>query len=547
MKDKCFHCASSSLWSSLFKFMVIISCLVIGNKEIVYSSPNPELILNNSTTCLESKSANIKVLGNTILADALIKEIIESHQKENLKICFSDLTVIAEALTEEYIKQGYVTSVVIVPEQLNTESGIVLRAIEGKLERIEINGLKRVQERYVRSRINRFVGEVVNIREIEQALQFLATNPLFKNIGGELKSGSTPINTVLVINLEESASFRVEGGFDNYQSPLIGELQWNVGTRLLNVSGYGDSLGIKFEFSEGSEKIITNYFVPINALDGGLSLSYQGSKSRIILPELSEADIRFLANSYSIGWIQPVINNAKENLSLGLTLDIRDNRSFIFKDEPFSISQAAVDGVTKFRVFRLSTDYLRQSEIDFFLVRSRVNFGIEGFDATLAEGFNPGSIYWFGQAQYARRIRKRIIFATKFGFQLSASPLPPIEQFEIGGPLTVRGYARATRLGDNGFFLSNELQISILANGKFGTLQIVPFVDFGTVWQSGENRNRFDEGSLASVGLGLRYYYKDFVIVRLDYGFALNDIEQEGKGLSNNGFNFAVYVVPLRF
>lgn len=486
----------------------------------------------------------IVLLNNTILPKDEVEKILARNGDSTL--CWEELQVLAEKLTQLYLDLGYITSAVIVPEQKVLEE-VQLIAYEGKLESVEVSGLSRIQQSYVKSKLSKLVGKVLNAFEVELVLEQLLTDPLFDGVQGELKQGSTPGSSVLYVTFQEAPSFSIDFGFDNYQSPLVGELEAQVGFNLLNLSGYGDRYQSAFQWSEGADKLINSYFLPLNSYRGGVKLFYETSNSRVILSELEDAGIRFQSSSYGIGWIQPIRKSRREEFSLGITLEFRDSRSFILENEPFSLSEAAVDGVTKFRVIRILQDWVNQNGHEYFVLRTRLNFGLDSFDATLSEAFKTTPVYLFGQFQYGRRVQSRLVLVGRFGFGFSTSPLPPIEQFEIGGAYSVRGYARATKLGDNGIYLSGELQISLLQSDRFGSLELIPFVDFGRVWQSGNLPSLDSDGSLASIGIGFRYYFKEVLTVRLDYGIPLIEVDKVGKGISNQGFNFLIYLVPVRF
>lgn len=510
---------------------------------IVLNQKNPSASASASDISYCFAVERIVLLNNTILPKDEVEKILALNEE---MVCWEELLAYAEQLTELYVNSGYITSVVIVPEQKVSEK-IQLIAYEGKLENVEISGLSRVKSAYVKSRLSKLVGRVLNIFEVEVALGQLSADALFETVQGELKQGSTPGSTVLQVTLKEAPSFLIDLGFDNYQSPLVGELQVQVGFNLLNLSGYGDSYQTAFQWSEGANKIINNYFLPLNSLSGGLTVFYETTNSRVILSELKEAGIRFQSSSYGIGWIQPIRKNSSEQLSFGISLEFKDSRSFILENQPFSFSEASVDGVTKFRVIRILQDWVNQNPQQYFVLRTRLNFGLDSFEARLSETFKTTPVYLFGQFQYGRRVQSRLVLVGRFGFGFTTSPLPPPLQFEIGGPYTVRGYARPTKLGDNGIFISSELQVALLQSDRFGSLELIPFVDFGTVWHSGNLRSFDSDGSLASIGIGFRYYFKEVLTVRLDYGIPLVEVEKVGKGISNQGFYFSIYLVPVRF
>lgn len=108
----------------------------------------------------------------------------------------------------------------------------------------------------------------------------------------------------------------------------------------------------------------------------------------------------------------------------------------------------------------------------------------------------------------------------------------------------MRGYRQDALLADNGFSASAEIRTPILRIPEWQTtLQVVPFVDFGTVWSSDDVE--FEENTLVSIGAGLRLQVSDFFAARLDWGIPLIDIENEGDSLQEDGVYFAIELKPF--
>jgi len=119
---------------------------------------------------------------------------------------------------------------------------------------------------------------------------------------------------------------------------------------------------------------------------------------------------------------------------------------------------------------------------------------------------------------------------------LSTSSLVPLEQFGVGGQESVRGYRQNFLLTDNGVFASAEVQVPILRAG--GTLQMIPFADFGIGWNAGTQNP--DSNTLASVGLGLQWRGGDHFNARLDWGIPLMSVDSNGRTWQDNGVYFSV-------
>ncbi|BAY29812.1 surface antigen D15 domain-containing protein [Nostoc carneum NIES-2107] len=139
-------------------------------------------------------------------------------------------------------------------------------------------------------------------------------------------------------------------------------------------------------------------------------------------------------------------------------------------------------------------------------------------------------VSWQGQAQWTRILAKDTLLLVRANAQLAYQTLVPSEQFILGGK---GGYLQDSLLTDNGIFASAEVQLPVMAvfRGK-GLIQVIPFVDFGTGWNSSCQTNP-SPNTMASVGLGLQWQ-QDRVTARLDWGIPLISVNsQYGTGLEN--------------
>jgi hemolysin activation/secretion protein len=76
-----------------------------------------------------------------------------------------------------------------------------------------------------------------------------------------------------------------------------------------------------------------------------------------------------------------------------------------------------------------------------------------------------------------------------------------------------------------------------------GVLQVIPFVDFGLVWNnSGQNP---DSNTLAAVGLGWRWSQGDRFTARLDCGIPLVSVDSPDRTWQENGLYFSVFYHPF--
>jgi hemolysin activation/secretion protein len=168
---------------------------------------------------------------------------------------------------------------------------------------------------------------------------------------------------------------------------------------------------------------------------------------------------------------------------------------------------------------------------------SQFNLGIGAFDATINENAPDSRFFsWQGQAQWVRLLAPETLLLLRLNTQLASTSLVPLEQLGVGGQESVRGYRQDFLLTDNGVFASAEVQVPILRAG--GTLQVIPFADFGVGWNSGTQNP--DSNMLAAVGLGLQWRGGDRFNARVDWGIPLVDVDSDGRTWQENGVYFSV-------
>ncbi|MBD6617231.1 ShlB/FhaC/HecB family hemolysin secretion/activation protein [Komarekiella sp. 'clone 1'] len=504
-------------------------------------SPNPtENLLDTIPTGESFFVKEIQIIGNTVLK----KEIAKLKQiLENKDISFEQLLELRSQITQLYIKEGYITSGAFLLNNQNLNSGIVqIQIVEGELEAVELSGLQRLQEEYVRSRIARATQIPLNQKRLEQALQLLQVDPLIARVNAELTAGSTPGSNILRLQIKEAPAFHAGIEIANSQSPSIGSEQGSVFIEHENLMGFGDKFYAKYGITEGLNLYDFSYNVPFNALDGTIGIRYNNSDSKIIEDDFRDLDIRSESRTLSFNVRQPLQRTPESEFALGLAFDLRRAQTFLLNDIPFSFSKGPEAGESKVTAIRFSQDWLQRDTDKVLAARSQFSIGIGGFDATVNDTGIDGRFFtWLGQFQWVQRLSARAIILAKIDVQLTGDSLLSIEKFSIGGVETVRGYNQNQVVTDNGIIASVEARIPLTSNTN--TLQLVPFFDFGTGWNNPVSNSSYQ--TLTSLGLGLRWQPFQGLNLRADYAIPLFGIDNKSDSLQDNGFNFSLRYQPF--
>ncbi len=482
----------------------------------------------------------VEVLGNTVLQDE-IAALTQPYQ--NRSVTFEELLELRSFIIQLYIENGYITSGAFLPNNQDLSRGIIqIQVVEGEVEQIEIGGLRRLREGYVRSRLQRATSTPLNRQRLEEALQLLQLDPLIEQVNAELVAGSTPGSNILRVSLNEAPAFHTAFGVDNNQSPSIGSVQGSVDVSHDNVLGFGDRLAAQYGRTEGLDLYDINYTIPVNARNGTLSLGYNNGDSSIIEDDFRDVGIRSETQTYSLGFRQPITRTPTREFALSLGLDLRRSQTYILDDIPFSFTEGPENGKSKVTVIRFSQDWVNRGTRRVLAARSQFSLGIDAFDATINNTGTDGQFFsWLGQFQWVQQLSPRNLLVARIDAQLTPDSLLSLERFSMGGVDTVRGYQQNQLVADNGILGSVEVRVPLTSDPRI--LQLAPFFEIGTAWNNRDIDP--DPATIASLGLGLRSLITPDLSLRLDYGIPLISVGERGNSLQENGLYFSVRYQPF--
>ncbi len=490
----------------------------------------------------------IQVTGSTVFNTEDFNPITEPFEGRELTL--EELRQVADQITQLYINQGYITSVARPVSQRIEDGFLEIRITEGRLSSIEIEGTRRLNTSYIRSRIQLGADVPLNVQKLEDQLRLLRINPLFNNVEASLRPGGAVGESILIVRVEESRPWFGAVNFDNYSPPSVGGERTGISLGFRNITGIGDEIAGSYSRSTtgGTDVYDFAYRVPINAKEGTILLRVSPNRNRVTQEPFDVLNIRGTQARYELAYRQPIIRNPREELALSLSFAIQNGQTFIFEDipRPFVIG-VDEDGNSRTRVIKFGQDYLKRDAQGSWSMRSQFNLGIDVFNATVNHSPIPDSRFfsWLGQVQRVQLINRNHLIIIRGDLQLSADSLLPAEQFVIGGGKSVRGYRQNLRTGDNGFRFSLEDRITLRRNSAGDPiLQILPFVEMGSVWNRENNPNKLPRQTFL-VGTGVGLIWDPFLGLngmsfRLDYGLPLVNFRDRGDNIQDDGLYFSI-------
>jgi hemolysin activation/secretion protein len=471
-----------------------------------------------------------RVVGSMVFEQQEFDELLADLTGPEIR--FAQLLEARTRITDLYVENRYITSGAFLPPQ-TIEDGIVeIQVIEGSLEEIVITGTDRLRPHYIRSRIERATDAPLNVDDLLEALQLLQLDPLIENLSAELSAGLRPGSNLLEVEIGEADSFSTSLRFDNGRSPTVGVLRGRIGLNEANLFGLGDMVDLSYSATDGSDEYALSYTLPLNSSNATLSASARLTSSQIIEEPFDRIDIEADSRDFELTFRQPILRSPREELAVGLTFSRRESDTSLL-GVGFPLSNGANDdGETRISAFRFFQEWTKRESRSVFAARSQFNWGIPIFESTL-NNQKPDSRFfsWRTQAQYLQLLgTSDISLLLRGDLQLSTTSMVALEQFGVGGNRSVRGYSQDLLLADNGIFGSAELRFPLIASRDGSTqLEIHPFFDFGTVWNTDSEDPSPD--SLASIGVGLSFDFNDILSAKLDWGIPLTEVDNRDRDI----------------
>jgi hemolysin activation/secretion protein len=484
----------------------------------------------------------IRLSGNTVFSSEELDKITAPYTGRI--VASSELEDLRVALTRFYIDRGYINSGAVIPDQQVVNGIVQINIIEGRLTDIQVVGNKHLKSSYIKDRIELADGPPLNVQELQDQIQIMLESPVLQTLNSQLRPGDRPGEANLTTQVQEGPRLQFIPVIDNRLSPSLGDVRVLPQVYAYDLTGHGDVLSTAVGVGKGLTDAYATWAVPLNAHDTTLTLLGDYTNSQVKEGDFKDLDIKNKTRTFGFRVSQPVYRTPSQTFSLSLGMDLRSSQSELLGEDFAFTPGVPEDGEVKASIIRFSQDWSKRSAEQVLAARSMFSLGIDAFDATTNSGSIPSGEFfaWLGQFQWARRIGVdggQLIFRTDA--QLSTDELFTMEQFSVGGALSVRGYRENQLVRDYGFDASLEYRYPLIRDpGGRSILALAPFIDAG-----GAKNNELPDGPnptfIYSAGAGLRWDPTPKIHSQLYWGHAFRSVDNDGTdSLQDDGIHFLV-------
>ncbi|MGN1087764.1 MAG: ShlB/FhaC/HecB family hemolysin secretion/activation protein [Phascolarctobacterium sp.] len=462
---------------------------------------------------------------SAVLTDAELDAIIKPYEGKQVQL--NDIYAIVDKINALYNDKGYVTCRAFLPPQTITDGTVKLLLVEGRTGSTIVNNNKYTKTKYITNRMHLAKGEIANIKQLNKdLLLFNATNSTQLRI--MMKAGTEPGTTDYEITAYEPMRDTWTIFEDNAGSDTSGEYRTGLFFNTKSLSGHCDALSLGTVISEGTKAANVMYSRSLGRSGTKMNLVYSTNAVEVVKGDYEDM-IKGHANSYAIGFTQPIVVNETTRTELSLDYNRQNSKTdFMPAGTRFNIVD---DSVQDFSLGFAMTNY-GASHV-FYQKHSYVRGYSESAPDMSAQNSQNFGFYKFN-AMYQKLYKAGQMWSLRADAQWSGSEgMVSSRQFYIGGMYSVRGYKENYLGGDSGFTFGAEYAVPVINKNT----SAFTFFDYGHVYGNGQSDDQHNV--LSSVGLGIRGTINQYCSASLILGIPLQR-EFSAEKVSKTRLHFIV-------
>ena len=486
------------------------------------------------------------VEGNTLLSPALINKALAPYTGKQKD--FGDVQRALDALQVAYQKLGWGVVQVTLPEQELERGEVRFAVTETRIGKIEVQGNEYFSDANVRRSVPSLqVGQIPNSLAIARSLR-VANESSVKQSQVSLKSGSTEGTVDASIKVVDDNPRKYSLSLDNTGTSQTGIYRLGMGFQHSNLWDRDHQLTFQYITNPEHVSQVTvlglGYHIPLygrgDSID--LILGYSDVDSGVVQQLFNVSG----AGTIALGRYNMNLNRIEDyehKITYGIDYKAFQNRVLTTSGTPL------VPDITLHPVSIAYSGELRNDRNSFNFYTSLSYNPFEGgndaaqsdFKASRGSGGGASAEYviWRAGFNYQRLLPADWSLRVAGNAQTTRNALVAGEQFGVGGANSVRGFNERVYSNDKGHQATVELITPDVASKigfEGGRLRFLAFYDTANL-----SRNFIEPGEqtglgIDSMGVGLRFTYRERLSVRMDYAQVIHDGGQD-SGLPNGRRN----------
>jgi len=498
-------------------------------------APAAEEERSEMTSAAKVVVREVKVEGAELISQEDIDQTLASQFTPGEEMTFNQMQRLAGEITALYRQKGFVTSRAYLPPQSLDGGVLFIKVIEGRMGQYTISGNKYFTTEQLNKKFTLKSGAAFDYSDLQRSLEYINEHP-DRQARVVLVPGEEPGTTDVDVKIQDQPPVHATLEYDNWASRYLNKDRYAVTLEHNNLTKHDDRLSIKFLTSEGNNLLLAQgrYIYPLsNTLEVGAQ--FLTSKTELGR-EFEVLEAHGSADVIGVFATQELVNTIDFNLNLNLGFDHKNVKNYLLGVESSS---------DRVRVARIGFDADYDDRWGRSIANLEWDFGIPGIFEGMEDHNDPSAsragaggefnkgIFNFFRLQplpSSWKYLNETYFLWKNLAQYSDDVLVASEQFQIGGPTSVRGYAPGEASGDSGIYsalewslpfygLSREAKIPGREETWYDSLKWVLFYDWGWVDFENPQPGERNQETLRGYGAGVRLNIARDIAVRIEVGW----------------------------
>lgn len=450
------------------------------------------------------------------LADAHFAEL--ARGADTVRLDFAQLQAAADVITQAYRSAGFLVSVAYLPpQQLGPAQIVEIRVLEGRIGKVIVQGNQRYRSHTVGDAAEQLQGQPLRKADIDSALLYARDLPGV-SVSSVLQPGEHEGETdVVLVARETGRPYEFNLSVDNFGTEVTGRGRAQAGLTWNSPLGLGDvfAASAMWQFDpSASRNGALSYSVPIRGVPG-LSVLAGANQSDLEANSgpLASFDLKGPASQRYAGADWKFVNTERLQLTTSARYLHENSR---FEGLGFLLAKQKYDVAELGLALRHNDPRWHGVNLAQLSVRQSLDDESADFDIINPYRDSHFTVARLGllRMQYLTRTQ-RLLF--KLNGQYTDSSLPTMEQFQLGGNDSVRGYTQGEALGDRGYYGALEYYVDAPGFADKASpfqglswrevLSFDVFVDHGRVFDASRHQSPL---TLASAGAGLTFRLQRF-------------------------------------
>ena len=486
------------------------------------AEPAPSALQN--APALRFKLNEVRITGATVFSQTDFLPLVQPYVGR--EVDFAALNEIAAQVTRFYTSRGYPLATAYLPAQDIKDGAVELIVLEGRFGKVDLQNRSLAKDPAVVQYLQDLPGQIVTDAILERALLLVYDLSGVVPAQAVLLPGANVGETDLRVELTAGASIAGSVELDNHGGRFTGANRISGALDVSSPAGWGDRFSVRLTQSDpGLTYARLGYKLPLGGSGWVMGADYSHTRYRLG-KEFSVLDASGTADTWSVSATYPLLRARDFSLYARAGLERKE-----FQDRVRATS-VLNDKSSRLTTLALTGDFVDGvgggSANAFALTWSGGDMNIEtaatkAIDAATARtdgGFHKWNLNYLR----AQTLSGPLSAFVSLSAQKASKNLDSSEKMFLGGTNGVRAYPQGEAPGDSGYLLTGELRYGFKMPALPGAMELVGFVDIGSVKT---NENPFIAGAnrrnLSGGGLGLNWNAPNDFSLRLSLAHRIGD------------------------